>query len=293
MAETKNIPGAWPLKVGDTFTLTRESNVSSTGYDWRLIRLKNIALLEEHLEQILPLVHGVPQADHPIGATGKRIWTFQAVAAGDGETQFAKYRASDLKTILFDEICPYSITKADAATAAQGGPGIQIETWLPFVQAGADILKGVIGVGVDYTPLLASTTANGNETLVFANAKVVAPRTHTYPVALWLANDGGKPVLSAIRRIGEPRFLGSHEAFITGLSQAAKDALAQAFEHHVGLDFTPLAMSIQIVAGRNILFLGNGKSVTLNGKERPLAVTVYQPPRGKAEITDIQEIWEF
>jgi hypothetical protein len=30
--ENVKIPGAWPLKVGDVFTLTRESNVASTGY---------------------------------------------------------------------------------------------------------------------------------------------------------------------------------------------------------------------------------------------------------------------
>ena len=61
----------------------------------------------------------------------------------------------------------------------------------------------------------------------------------------------------------------------------------------MGIDFTPLLVSTQIAAGRNLLFAGNLNPAALRPAVRPALVNVYMPVLGVPRITEIKNIYDL
>jgi predicted secreted protein len=270
------------LTVGQIITVEKDANLT-TGYAWRLVRLEKFALLDAAFrydgDSALP------------GRPGKSSWVLQAIEEGNGAIQFAKYRSFDLDTILFDDVLPYTIGKA-AGEASQKPGG-----WSAFKALEGDdekIFKSAVPpVGVGYTPLLvARQVVNGINLVFLANAKVAAQDAREYAVAVRVFAKDGVVERKDIRHIGRPSGAGAFGAF-KPLSSEGKAAFKEAFEHYAGLDFKPEYEAVQTVAGRNYLFAGNGNAVVKDAATRPLLVKVYQPLKGPARITGVEDAVEL
>jgi predicted secreted protein len=286
--------GLSDLTVGEVFTVFRENN-RSTGYEWRLVRLEKFALIDMEFRY--------ENEAHSEGSPGRTTWVLQAIEKGQGEIQFAKYRSFEPETVLYDDVLPYNIGPAHPAF----GPGPVIPNAISSQQPGGwsafkpldngaatVFMDARPGVGVDYKPLLYSQqVVNGSNYRFLANAKIPGGGRE-YAVAFRVFTDGKTTRLEAIKKIGQPSGTGAIGEFVEFKddSEAAK-ALKSAFAHRAGLDFTPLYVAEQTVAGKNYLFVGNGHAVVQNPATRPLLVKVYQPPEGPARITSIEDAVEL
>jgi predicted secreted protein len=299
MAKDQNESVLPDLNVGEVFTVYRENN-RSTGFEWRLIRLEKLALLNVDFRY--------ENEVHAKGAPGRTTWVLQAIEEGQGAIQFAKYRTFEPEGLLYDDVLPYTIGPAlpDQVPLEPGPVVPPIENlfqrpggWSVFAKPTKFEIDNVFkpaspGVGVDYTPLLVSKQrVNGANYIFLANAKIPGI-SGSYAVAFYVFAGGTTVKLEKIKRIGQPSGGGRFHDFVEFKedSEAAK-ALKSAFTHHVGLDFTPLYSVAQTVAGTNYLFAGNGHSVVQHPTERPMLVLVYQPLDGSASITSVEDIVEL
>jgi predicted secreted protein len=271
------------MKIGEIFTIERDSS-PSTGYQWHLVHLENLALIDEDFQY-----YGTDNAR--IGSIGKQIFTFQTINEGTAKIQFAKYRTFDPARVLYDEVRVYEINEMkDVENVSPGG-------WKLFEKPDADAEKvfkaGVTAVGVDYeSVLVTSHIVNGCEYLFLANAKTVTVKPETYPVAVRIhVGSDGKIALKEIKNIGYPAAVGGYGVFgnATPESDAAFDA---AFKRFAGMDVKRLAVSLQVVSNANYLFAGNAKIQYPDAKYKPVLIKVYAPPEGDARIVDIMDAYE-
>jgi predicted secreted protein len=279
------------LKIGEVFNEKRISQ-PSTGYKYALVRLKNLALLEEKFEY--------PGDVHP-GVQGTQKWTFEAIDSGPAEIQFAKFRPFEPEGILYEEVLPF-IVGDEAELNGQFASPILSGGWHGFTdrleQEDQTIFQQATAlIGTNYTPLLETyQIVRGKMYIFLANAKSAVKDPDTYPVAVRIYADiKGPPELKEIKVIGRPGFVGAYEKFeeVSSLSAEEKDAVKEAFSKHTGIDFTPLLVSTQIVAGRNLLLAGNANTVTLRPAVRPVLVNVYIPALGVPRITEIKNIYDL
>jgi predicted secreted protein len=279
-----------PLRIGEVFSEKRICQ-PSTGYRCVLVRLKNLALLEEKLEY---------SGDDRLGVHGTQKWTFEAVAPGPAEIQFAKFRPFEPEVILYEEVLP-CIVGDEAELNGQFASPIISGGWRGFEkpdkEAKDSFLQAMTLIGTEYTPLLETyQTVRGKMYIFLANAKSAVKDPDTYPVAVRIyAGIKGAPELKEIKVIGRPGHTGAYEQFkeASSLSAEEKDAVKEAFYGHTGIDFTPLLVSTQIVAGRSLLLAGNANTVTLNPAVRPVLVNVYIPVLGTPRITEIKNIYDL
>jgi predicted secreted protein len=277
------------LKVGETFTIERDSNAPSTGYDWLLVKIDGPAgLINEAFRH-----ENVP--GH-ISGHGKKVFVFEALREGTAYIQLARVRPWEPEKAIYENVLPFVIEKADAEPAVNELLGIKAGGWTPFGKPDADaeaVFKEAFAnhVGVDYKPLLAAVqTVNGKNFLFAVNATIVTkdPRDYAALVRVYKA-PGEKAVVTGVTKLGHPSFAGSYGAFETAPA-AVKAALEEA--RGVGLDFEADYVATQTVAGRNYLFAGNAKYVTLKTSAFPAFVTVYKPLEGKARITSVRAAYE-
>ena len=64
----------------------------------------------------------------------------------------------------------------------------------------------------------------------------------------------------------------------------------EAMEGFVGVEYTPLTVSTQIVNGTNYRFECTARPVVPNPKEGKAIVQIYKPINGKAEVTEIKRL---
>jgi predicted secreted protein len=278
MAE-KTVEGR-KLKVREVFTLERECNRGSTGYDWYLTRLEGpVALVSEDYEQ------------------GKKTFIFEALQEGVAYVQLAYMRLWEPDKALYEDVLPFVIEKADtdAASATNELLGLTAGGWTPFKPLDGDaeaVFKEALAklVGVDYKPLLAAVqTVNGKNFLYAVNAKIPGGgNAYAALIRVYKAPNAAS-VITNITRLGHPGFAGSYGAF-EAVSPEAKAALDEA--RGAGLDFTPGYVATQTVAGRNYLFAGTAKYVTLHAHEFPAFVTVNKPFEGKSRLTSVRAAYE-
>ncbi|RZG09691.1 hypothetical protein EXT48_01280 [Pseudoalteromonas sp. CO348] len=84
--------------------------------------------------------------------------------------------------------------------------------------------------------------------------------------------------------------LGGYSAFSAELSNEAKLAFADALEHFVGVEYQPVAVATQVVAGTNFAFFCNASVVAPNSSTYPAIVHVFRSLEGKASITHIEQV---
>lgn len=83
---------------------------------------------------------------------------------------------------------------------------------------------------------------------------------------------------------------GAWTTFTKDISEKEFDIFKQVTENLDGVQYTPIAVATQVVAGINYKFLCNGKIVYPNTPEIAVIITIYEPLEGPAHITEIKRI---
>jgi hypothetical protein len=80
---------------------------------------------------------------------------------------------------------------------------------------------------------------------------------------------------------------GGWTAYSTQISDEAKKAFETAFKGFVGVNYTPLAVATQVVAGTNYSFFCNAKGVYPGAINEGAMILIYSPAGGKPHIVSI------
>lgn len=80
---------------------------------------------------------------------------------------------------------------------------------------------------------------------------------------------------------------GGWTAYSTQISDDAKKVFAEAFKGFVGVNYTPLAVATQVVAGINYSFFCNALGVYPGATNEGAMVLIYSPAGGKPHIVSI------
>lgn len=82
--------------------------------------------------------------------------------------------------------------------------------------------------------------------------------------------------------------LGAYTAFTSKISSEEMDVFKAAMGGLVGVSYTPLCVSTQVVAGMNYRFFCNAIGIYPNATDYGAMVNIYQPLEGQPHITSIQ-----
>jgi hypothetical protein len=80
---------------------------------------------------------------------------------------------------------------------------------------------------------------------------------------------------------------GGWTAYSCQISNDAKNAFDEAFKGFVGVDYTPVAVATQVVAGINYSFFCNALGVYPGATNEGAMVLIYSPAGGKPHIVSI------
>jgi hypothetical protein len=84
--------------------------------------------------------------------------------------------------------------------------------------------------------------------------------------------------------------VGSFSPFSTKISTEDKEVFINAFEKFVGVNYEPIAVATQIVAGTNYAFFCNATPVYPGATSNPAIVNIFKSLEGHASITHIEKI---
>lgn len=84
--------------------------------------------------------------------------------------------------------------------------------------------------------------------------------------------------------------VGAYSLYSSEISITSKEAFNEATRGLLGVKYTPVAVSQQVVAGMNYHFFCNTESVTRFPVIGAAIVSIYKPLEGDAHITNIKEI---
>lgn len=74
------------------------------------------------------------------------------------------------------------------------------------------------------------------------------------------------------------------------LTEEAKKVFEDVLNNFVGVDYSPLLVATQVVAGENMNFFCNAKAVYPSAPNKGAIVSIYKPLDGEAHITEIKEV---
>ncbi|WP_298417924.1 hypothetical protein [uncultured Kordia sp.] len=83
---------------------------------------------------------------------------------------------------------------------------------------------------------------------------------------------------------------GGYSPYTCNISDEAKKAFAQATKGLVGVRYSPVAVSTQVVSGVNYKFFCNTEAATIMPINGAAIVSIYAPLKGDAHITHIQTL---
>ncbi len=83
---------------------------------------------------------------------------------------------------------------------------------------------------------------------------------------------------------------GAYSIYTSEISAEAKLAFEQALAGHVGVEYSPVAVSYQVVSGVNYNFFCNAKIVVPNALNEAAIVSIYAPIGEPAHVTRIQNV---
>ena len=86
------------------------------------------------------------------------------------------------------------------------------------------------------------------------------------------------------------QLIGAYTPYTSDISQEAKNAFNQAMKGLIGVTYTPVAVSTQVVAGMNYHFFCNSEAATRMPLYGTAIVSIYAPLDGSAHITHIQNV---
>lgn len=84
--------------------------------------------------------------------------------------------------------------------------------------------------------------------------------------------------------------VGAYSPYNSKIDDSAKKAFEEALKGFVGVRYTPVAVSQQVVAGLNYRFFCNTQAATQFPLNGAAIVSIYKPLNGQAHITGIQKI---
>lgn len=86
------------------------------------------------------------------------------------------------------------------------------------------------------------------------------------------------------------QLLGAYTPYTSDISKEAKEAFAQALKGFVGVEYSPVAVSTQLVSGMNYKFFCNTQAVNVLPAKGAAIVSIYSPLDAPAHITHIQNL---
>jgi predicted secreted protein len=275
------------MKVKDVITIDRASNAGSTGCQVSLVKLEKLALLEESYTPSPSGLHGAPGTKH---------FTFQAIAAGRAEVQFATYRPWLLpKEIVYEDVLSFDVEAAnDAKTAgaADGaGAAYVIPGWKPFTAVSDEARKvfeeALNGVNlIHHTPLAVTSQEFVDTNYIFAAnvGNVSGPPLCPDLVRVCKPLNGRARVVR-VYNLSSPGATGAFGVFHE-TSAGEKDLLKQALAGRGGAGYEAMLTSTQVVSGLNYRFIGTHS-------QEPVLFTVHWPHSGVPVFTGAQKVYDL
>jgi len=83
--------------------------------------------------------------------------------------------------------------------------------------------------------------------------------------------------------------VGGYSPYTCDISPEAKKSFDEV-KFPIGVDYTPVAVSTQLVAGSNYNFFCNARAVTPSAYNEAAIVSIYAPLKGRAHITGIKYV---
>ena len=74
------------------------------------------------------------------------------------------------------------------------------------------------------------------------------------------------------------------------LNSKTKDVFERATKGLLGVSYTPLIVSTQVVAGTNYLYMCNARAVYPGATPHPVEVIIFEPLEGPPHITSVTSI---
>ncbi|MBL4704507.1 MAG: hypothetical protein JKY54_08295 [Flavobacteriales bacterium] len=84
--------------------------------------------------------------------------------------------------------------------------------------------------------------------------------------------------------------VGAFSPYTCTISAEAQSAFKEALDGIIGVTYTPVAVSQQVVAGLNYKFFCNTVASTRYPINGAAIVSIYKPLDGRAHITNIQDV---
>lgn len=149
-------------------------------------------------------------------------------------------------------------------------------------------------VGVSYTAVaFASQVVNGTNYSFICWAKSATNPSMTYPVQMHVfAPLQGTPGIQGIERLGPDvnGLPGGYSSWSVPPTADASKALAEALKGMVGVSYTALGDTSQVVNGLNYCYLCSGNIAGPQGTTIAAMVYVYQAPNSSAHLTQIVRV---
>lgn len=84
--------------------------------------------------------------------------------------------------------------------------------------------------------------------------------------------------------------VGAFSPYTCNISPQAQASFEEATKALLGVSYSPVAVSQQVVAGINYKFFCNSRSATAHPLQGAAILSIYQPLEGPAHITHIQTL---
>ena len=86
------------------------------------------------------------------------------------------------------------------------------------------------------------------------------------------------------------QLLGAYSPYTCKITNEAQIAFDQAMKNIIGVTYSPVAVSTQVVSGMNYKFFCNTEAATLYPRLGSAIVSIYAPLKGDAHVTHIQAL---
>ena len=86
--------------------------------------------------------------------------------------------------------------------------------------------------------------------------------------------------------------VGGYSPYTCDISPEARKSFDEAIKNHkhLGVDYTPVAVSTQSAGGSNYKFFCNARAVTPSAYNQAAIISIYAPLEGEAHVTDIKPV---
>lgn len=150
-------------------------------------------------------------------------------------------------------------------------------------------------IGVDYTPLEVSTqVVNGVNYRFYCDSKIPMPGATSQKAMVHIYQPiDGKPVVTRItmedQDLSEDAIAGGWSSW-HALDKESMAVFTEATEGLLGVTYTPLEVSTQVVAGMNYRYRCNAEVISKEHDNYRVIMEIFKPLTGDAIITHMERI---